>query len=453
MPIKSLKLQLFSLIASEISSASRYYQRLVCVGDAKSSAMQALRDKIDCPCVEWLLDPETYQAVDMKISPQIIFFPDYFSRHPDLQAMLKNLQPKMARGDRIAALIFNPYLYWIYKLANHLGWRQGEIPNIFLTKSGLSNLVQISGFEIVQMRMIGLFPFHLLGFGEILDKWLSSMPWLRNMAISTLVVLRPFPKMAPQPNPIPSLSIIIPARNERGNIENAMLRLQELNKRLKLEIIFVEGHSHDGTWEEILHVQKLWNDRFSIQCFQQTGRGKNDAVRLGFSKANGDLLTILDADLTMPPEHLHRFYEAWVENCGDFVNGNRLLYPMEGEAMRFLNRCGNVFFAHAIAFVLQVPLGDTLCGTKLLSRADYQRIVRWREDFGDFDPFGDFELLYGARVLWLGLVDMPIGYKNRVYGETNIHRFKHGLMLLRMFFIGWWKIRCGIRAFGKAKRC
>ena len=446
MPLKSIKRQLFKLIASEISSASRYYDRLICVGEEKTSAMQALRHHIDCPKVEWVGDPSHYQAMENKNSHQIIFFPDYFSRHPDLQGMLKGLRSKMERGDRIAALLFNPYLYWAYKIANRLGWRQGEIPSIFLTASSLKNLVRISGFEVVQMRMIGLFPFHLLGLGEILEKVFSSMPWLRNLALSTLVVLRPLPNFGAKNEANPSLSIIIPARNERGNIENAVLRLQKLNQEIKLEIIFVEGHSGDSTWQEILRVQQAWSHSFTIHCFQQTGRGKNDAVRLGFSKASGDLLTILDADLTMPPEFLRRFYDAWCENCGDFVNGNRLLYPMEGEAMRFLNRCGNVFFAHAIAFVLQAPLGDTLCGTKLLTRDDYNRLVRWREDFGDFDPFGDFELLYGARVLWLGLIDMPMGYKDRVYGQTNIHRFRHGLMLLRMFFIGWWKIRCGVRS-------
>ncbi len=180
-----------------------------------------------------------------------------------------------------------------------------------------------------------------------------------------------------------------------------------------------------------------------MRAFQQTGQGKSDAVRLGFQRARGDLMTILDADLTMPPELLHRFYDAWCDGRADFVNGSRLTYPMEGEAMRFLNRLGNLFFARAVSAVLDARLGDTLCGTKLLARVDYERMVRWRSDFGDFDPFGDFELLFPAAVLGLGTVDVPIAYRARTYGSTNILRFRHGLMLLKMTLIGLFRVRAG----------
>jgi hypothetical protein len=154
-------------------------------------------------------------------------------------------------------------------------------------------------------------------------------------------------------------------------------------------------------------------------------------------------LTILDADLTMPPELLPRFYEAYCSGLGDFINGNRLVYPMEGEAMRPLNRIGNLFFAKAIAWALKAPIGDSLCGTKLLAKADWHRFNEWKNDFGDFDPFGDFELIFPAQVLGLGIVDVPIRYLARTYGETNISRFRHGLMLLRMTWVGFKKIRWG----------
>jgi glycosyltransferase involved in cell wall biosynthesis len=190
-------------------------------------------------------------------------------------------------------------------------------------------------------------------------------------------------------------------------------------------------------------VLPLYAKRFSVRAFQQTGKGKSDAVRLGFRHATGDLLTILDADLTMPPEQLHRFYDAWCEGKADFVNGSRLLYPMEGEAMRFLNRLGNIFFARAVSSVLDARLGDTLCGTKLVTRIDYERMIRWRSDFGDFDPFGDFELLFPAAVLGLGTVDVPIAYRARTYGSTNIQRFRHGFMLLKMTLIGLLRVRAG----------
>jgi glycosyltransferase involved in cell wall biosynthesis len=180
-----------------------------------------------------------------------------------------------------------------------------------------------------------------------------------------------------------------------------------------------------------------------LSAFQQTGKGKSDAVRLGFSKASNELVTILDADLTMPPELLPRFYNAYVSGLADFVNGTRLVYPMEGEAMRFLNRLGNEFFAKALSYVLDSRLNDSLCGTKLLRRDDYARMVRWRGDFGDVDPFGDFELLFPAAIFGLGIVDVPVYYRARSYGSTQIHRFRHGLMLLRMTLIGLFRVKAG----------
>ena len=214
---------------------------------------------------------------------------------------------------------------------------------------------------------------------------------------------------------------------------------------LKLKLIYVEGHSSDNTWEEIQRVMPLYQDRIKLSAYQQTGKGKSDAVRLGFSKAKNELLTILDADLTMPPELLTRFYDAYCEGYGDFINGSRLVYPMEGEAMRFLNHLGNVFFAKAVSIVLGTKLGDTLCGTKLVTRYDYERMIQWRNDFGDFDPFGDFELLFPASVLSLGVIDIAIRYRDRTYGSTNISRFRHGLMLLKMTAIGLVKIKTGAK--------
>jgi glycosyltransferase involved in cell wall biosynthesis len=275
-----------------------------------------------------------------------------------------------------------------------------------------------------------------LGIGDVINRLMPAIPFMRWFGAAAIVVLRPI-----VPSPPPSLTIVIPCRNEKGNIESALTRLPAF--AAPVEIIFVEGHSNDGTWDEVRRVVAAYESKFKIAAYQQTGKGKSDAVRLGFSKASHDLLTILDADLTMPPEMMPRFYNAYCAGLADFINGTRLVYPMEGEAMRFLNRLGNVFFAKALSFVLDAHLTDSLCGTKLLRRDDYQRMIRWRGDFGDFDPFGDFELLFPAAILGLGLIDVPVYYRARTYGATNIHRFRHGLMLLRMTLIGWLRVKCG----------
>lgn len=257
--------------------------------------------------------------------------------------------------------------------------------------------------------------------------------------MATVVVLRPIKASKTKP----SISIVIPARNEAGNIENGLKQLPDMDG-VKVEIIFVEGNSSDNTWDEIQRVIKLKEyQHLSPVAFKQPGKGKKDAVMVGFNNAKCDLVTILDADLTMPPEALPRFYEAYQSGMGDMVNGNRQMYPMEDEAMRFLNRLGNLFFAKALSRVLDISIGDSLCGTKLISREDHFRYLRWLEDFGDFDPFGDFQLLFPSAELCLGTVDVPIVYKARTYGSTNINRFRDGWILLKMTFQGFIKIKTG----------
>ena len=261
-----------------------------------------------------------------------------------------------------------------------------------------------------------------------------------------------------------SVSVVVPARNERGNIEPLLHRVPAMGPAD--ELIFVEGHSSDGTWEEIQRVAAAF-PHLRIRTFQQRGKGKGDAVRLGFAEARGDVLMILDADLSSgqggrcwgfaeargdvlmildadlsaPPEALPKFYRAIADGTGEFINGSRLVYPMEKRAMRFANMVGNKFFAAAFSFLLRQPLKDTLCGTKVLRRAHYEAIARDRSYFGDFDPFGDFDLIFGAARQGLRIVELPVHYCERVYGETNIQRWVHGWLLLRMTLVAARRIK------------
>ena len=241
------------------------------------------------------------------------------------------------------------------------------------------------------------------------------------------MVARPRPLVRPDKHY--RCTVVIPARNEAGNIEAAVHRTPEMG--LGTEIIFIEGGSKDNTWDEIQRVKAKYPQR-NIVTLKQRSKGKGGAVREAFAVATGDLLFILDADLTMPPEQLPKFYEVARSGTADFVNGVRLVYPMEHEAMRFLNMIANKFFGAAFSWLLGQSLKDTLCGTKVLFKKDYEAIARNRACFGDFDPFGDFDLLFGAAKLNLRIIDLPIRYQARTYGETNIHRWRHGLLLLRM---------------------
>jgi len=233
--------------------------------------------------------------------------------------------------------------------------------------------------------------------------------------------------------------VVVPARNEAGNVQAAIDRTPVMGKAT--ELIFVEGGSKDGTWEEIQRAIGRYDGPLKLRAFKQSGKGKGDAVRLGFAHATGDLLMILDADLTVPPEDLPAFYDVMARGQADYVQGTRLVYPMEPGAMRFFNKLGNVAFSQLFTYLLQQPIKDTLCGTKVLWRKDYERLAAGRSYFGDFDPFGDFDLIFGAAKLGLKIAEIPVRYRDRSYGETNISRWKHGVLLLRMSAIAARKIK------------
>ena len=428
-----------TLVAREVSSVARYFDVLGQPHRLPSDNGELL-DLIDCGEKRVLADEDDLAALrDTDVKYVALLLNGTLNHELDIAQLLTDLRAYLTRTSRVIIVAYNPYLRPIYRLAGWLGVRSGEVPSTFVTQTNLRSILRVAEYDIVRIRPVGYFPLRLFGLGTVVNRLLSGVPWVRWFGLTSVITLRP---IIPEREK-PSLSVIIPARNEMGNIEDALKRLDCL-EGVDTEIVFVEGHSTDETWKEILRVREAYKDRYDIQARQQTGRGKNDAVRLGFSIARRDLLTILDADLTMPPELLRTYYDVYCRGLGDFINGNRLVYPMEGEAMRFLNRLGNIFFAKALSSVLDTRLGDSLCGTKLLSRADYERVMRWRGDFGDFDPFGDFELLFAASILGLGIVDVPIHYRTRTYGDTNISRFRPGLMLFKMVIIGTVKVRCGI---------
>jgi hypothetical protein len=426
------------ILAAELSATARFCDAVVQV-DPLLHDDGALLSAIDAPQKSVAALTELAEPAQDPGSRVGFLLNGQFNACHDLQGLLQRVTSAMSRGDRLLSVLYAPWAQWVFRLANAVGLRRGPVPDTFVTETELRALLKLSDLELVRVRPCVFLPVWIPLLSALLNAVLPAIPIVRRLALAWVIVARPVPK--PEAS-TPSLSIIIPARNERGNLADALNRLPPFSTQ-QIEVIFVEGHSSDGTWEEIQRLCADSQSRFTLRCCQQTGRGKNDAVRLGFALATGDLVTILDADLTMPPELLPRFYEAWRAGHGDFINGNRLVYPMENAAMRRLNLLGNRFFAKALSLVLGISIGDSLCGTKLLARRDYQRLVAWRERFGDFDPFGDFELLFAASELALGVVDLPIRYRERTYGSTNISRFRDGWQLLKMTMTGLFRLRLG----------
>ncbi len=305
----------------------------------------------------------------------------------------------------------------------------------WLTNQDIANILQLADFDVVKREWRMLSPFRLFGLGRLINRFIATLPLIRKLGLRNYVVARPCP---PQAAKDLSVSVVVPCRNERGNIEAAVQRIPKFSSNI--EIIFVEGNSTDGTWDEVKRVKDAY-PHHNIKIFQQTGKGKGDAVRKGFAEASGDVLMILDADLTMPPEDLPKYYNAIATGKGEFINGSRLVYPKESQAMQFLNHIANHLFARMFSFLLNQRYTDTLCGTKVLLRRDYEEIARNRAYFGDFDPFGDFDLIFGAAKMNLKTAEVPIRYAAREYGETNISRFRHGWLLLQMVVFAFMKLK------------
>lgn len=354
----------------------------------------------------------------------VIVISDTLNFSADVQLVLERLHGVSHPATRL--IVNYPSALWrpAYAVAVALGLRAASPPSNWLTTADVLGLMELADWSALMVQPRILWPARALGIGSLVNRWLA--PILTWFCLTVFCVARP--NRGRQTGPL-AVSVVIPARNEAGNIEDAVLRTPEMGAGT--EIIFVEGHSRDNTWEEIERVARKYPAR-RIKTLRQSGQGKGDAVRAGFAAAEGDLFIILDADLTVPPEEMPKFYEAVVSGRTEFANGSRLVYPMEKAAMRFLNMCANKTFGILFTWILGQSVKDTLCGTKVLRRADYERIVANRAYFGDFDPFGDFDLLFGAARLNMKILDVPVRYRDRIYGSTNIHRWRHGFLLLRM---------------------
>ena len=378
-------------------------------------------------------DPQILSALTGTFD--VIVLVDMMGLLEDCEAMLASLQ-KFSQSDTRVVIAYWSHLWEpILKVASTFGYRMPQVEENWLSTADIDNLLNLSDFEIIKREWRQLVPKRLLGLGAVINRYIATLPVIRHFCLRNYIVARTLPKGLKHNL---SVSIIIPCRNERGNIEAAVERLPRFAE--DMEIIFVEGHSKDGTLEECSRVKDKRTD-LDIKVLVQDGKGKGDAVRKGFEAARGDVLMILDADLTVPPEVLPKFYSAIQRGKGDFINGTRLVYPMEKGAMRFLNFLANRAFAVIFSFLLNQRFSDTLCGTKVLRRTHYLQIANNRAYFGEFDPFGDFDLIFGAVKLNLKIAEIPIRYAERSYGETQISRFQHGWLLLRMVIFAWRKLK------------
>ena len=379
-------------------------------------------------------DPATLSSITGPFDYVVIA--DTIGMFEDIDATLRRVHDLCDPSTRIVISYYSHLWEPILKLAELFGLKSPQRQINYIATADFRNLMDIADFEVISQEQRQLIPIRLFGLGPLINRFIAPLPGIRQLCLRTYLVGRPLRLF---PDRKFSASILIPCRNERGNIENAIRRMPRFGSAQ--EILFVEGNSSDGTFEECERVRDAYKDSWDIKVLKQDGKGKGDAVRKGFAAAKNDVLMILDADLTMPPEALPKYHAVIETGKAEFVNGTRLVYPMENEAMRPLNLIANRCFAYLFSYLVNTRLTDTLCGTKVLLRKDYEVLAREREYFGNFDPFGDFDLIFGAAKQNLKIIETPIHYKARTFGETQISRFRDGWLLLKMVWFAYRKLK------------
>ncbi len=379
-------------------------------------------------------DPATLAAIEGPFD--YIVLADTIGILEDIDGTLRLVHQLCSPSTRIIIAYYSHLWEPILKAAEAMRLRNQQPQANYIATADFLNLMDLADFEVISQEQRQLLPRRLLGLGPFVNRFIAPLPGIRQLCLRTYLVGRPVRQF---PERKFSASIVIPCRNERGNIENAILRMPSFASHQ--EIIFVEGNSSDGTFQECERVRDAYRDSWDIKVLKQDGKGKGDAVRKGFAAATGDVLMILDADLTMPPEALPKYHAVIESGKAEFVNGTRLVYPMENEAMRPLNFIANRCFAYLFSYLVNTRMTDTLCGTKVLLRKDYEVLARERAYFGNFDPFGDFDLIFGAAKQNLKIIETPIHYKARTFGETQISRFRDGWLLLKMVWFAYRKLK------------
>lgn len=398
------------------------------------------------------------EAIPLKNKFEFIILSDLLGHLHDIQLTLEKIRVHTLPSTKVIITYFNFLWHPVLEFGERVGLKMPEQQQNWLGRSDIRNILELTDYEVVEEGVKLVLPRRIPFFANWMNEKLIRFSWARHLALMQFFVAQQLPETPMQEKL--TCSVIIPCRNERDNVADAVERMPKMGAHT--ELIFVDGQSTDGTVEEIeRHIERCKGTK-DIRLIHQVQKktnlvpgnetpanlmlklGKGDAVRKGFSAAKGDILMILDADLTVAPEDLPKFFKAITQGKGRFINGTRLVYPMEGKSMKFFNMVGNKFFSWVFTWLLNQRIKDTLCGTKVLFKSDYEKIVEGRSYFGDFDPFGDFDLLFGAARLGIPITELPIRYRSRIYGDSKVRVFKHGILLLKMSFIAFQKFKWSI---------
>jgi SAM-dependent methyltransferase len=354
----------------------------------------------------------------------------------DCQSTLEALHAFCDHETRIVIAYYSQLWEPVLQLGEAAGLKMPQPEVNFLGARDIESMLSLADFEPIKVEWRQLLPKRWLGLGTLVNRYIGTLPLVRKLCLRHYVVARSARHV---PDARLSVTVVIPCRNEKGNIESAIKRMPHFAD--DMEILYVEGNSSDGTFEECERVRDAYRGQWDIKAVKQRGEGIRSAVLTGFTDARGDVLMTLDGDLTVPPEELPKFYDAVVRGKGEYVSGTRLVYPMEQGAMRLLNYWANRTFARAFSFLLNQRFTDTLCGTKAMTKRNFEIISAQRPYFEGADPYGNFDLFFAAAKANMTFLEIPIRYADRTYGKPQISRFRDGWKLLRAVGFAWRKMK------------
>lgn len=351
----------------------------------------------------------------------------------DILRALERIRRHCTPETRIVVINYSQLWEPVLEIASKIGLRSQFVESNWVSENDIRGFLKLAGFRPVRKHRLMLFPKWIPGFSRLLNGLLARLPGLRGLCLMQVMVARPLAE--PKHEDDITVSVVVPCRNEAGNVRQAVERIPKMGKHT--EILFCDDRSTDGTADEVRRMIALYPDK-DIRLVEGPGICKAENVWAGFRAARADVLVILDADLTVMPEELPMFVRALVTLQGDFVNGSRLIYPMPHLAMKFANMIGNKFFGWVFSFLLDQRIKDTLCGTKVLWRKDWCRMEVNLGSWGIKDLWGDYELLFGASKLHMEVVEVPVHYQERIHGVTKMTKvFSNGLRMLLICWHAW----------------
>ena len=353
---------------------------------------------------------------------QRIILTDVVENYDDVFALLNIVSNLLTIDGKLIISSINTKYLILSRTLEFLKLKDSNENTSYIHVKKIRNITSGVGLEYQKFYTKQLFPFSFFYVGNVINKIMEIISFQLNLGIKTYIIFRP----AIITNSKNSKSIIIPAKNEEGNLVELVSRIPKFENT---EIIFSYGKSKDNTLKVMKQITQS-NKLFKFKLVKQTKNGKANAVWEALNVVENDLIAILDADISVDPETLSDFFDIIEKNNADFVNGTRLIYDMEKNSMRFLNRIGNRFFQFFISKIIKEALTDSLCGTKVFKKSYLNDLYFWQNIFGKKDPFGDFDLIFAAAYSGQKIVEMPIVYRERKYGTTQIARFKDGFKLL-----------------------